>query len=459
MTETKPTEKTPITNPRLLALDVLTTVSEGGYSNLALNGAINDSALSQRDAALCTEIVYGVLQHQLLLDFWLRPHLKRPDRVKPWVKTLLQTAVYQMEFLDKVPTRAIFDETINIAKERGHEGIRRFVTAILHTLQREGVADVATVKDPLTRQSIKYSVPMPWIQRLRKEVGDDKTHTILESINRPAAQSVRVNPAAGERDTILAQLAADGLKWSDSEVAGDGLRITAGHPASSSAFKQGLITIQDESAMLPVEALQVSGGMQVLDACAAPGGKTTQLAAQLDADAGGLVTALDLHEHKIGLINMNAKRLHVANRIAAEQMDARKVDTHFAAESFDRVLVDAPCSGLGLLRRKPEIRYAKTLADSAQLQEIQLSILASVAPTVKKNGILVYSTCTILNQENADVATAFIEQHPDFEAIKVQTTRNLKPERTTPWLTIYPDDYDSDGFFISAFRRKETTMN
>ncbi|HAT53939.1 MAG TPA: 16S rRNA (cytosine(967)-C(5))-methyltransferase RsmB, partial [Lactobacillus sp.] len=211
--------------------------------------------------------------------------------------------------------------------------------------------------------------------------------------------------------------------------------------------------IQDESAMLPVEALAPQPADHVLDACAAPGGKTTQIAAHLDANQGGLVTALDLHAHKVSLIETNAKRLHVADRVHAQQLDARKAAEQFGPETFDRILVDAPCSGLGLLRRKPEIRYAKTLADSQQLQKIQLSILDAVAPTLKKNGILVYSTCTILKQENDDVATAFIKQHPDFDLVRVATTRDLKPKRSTAWLTIYPDDYGSDGFFVCAFKK------
>lgn len=442
-------------NPRQVAVDVLVQVAQGSYSNLALNAALKDHHLSDRDAALCTQLVYGVLQHRLLLEFWLKPFVKRPNKVQPWVLALLETAVYQRELLSKIPDHAIFNETIALAKQRGHEGTRRFVTGVLHALANQGVTSVDTIKDPLTRLSVRYSVPMPWIQRLRVELGDEKAQRILASLNQPAAQSIRINQVAGDRDAILTALHQSGLAVSTSEVSGDGLRVTKGHPVLSAAFQEGLFTIQDESAMLPVEALDVQPTDQVLDACAAPGGKTTQIAGYLDATAGGHVTGLDLYDQKVALIMNNAHRLHVADRVSAVKLDARQANEHFNEASFDRILVDAPCSGIGLLRRKPEIRYAKTLADSQELQQIQLGILDAVAPLVKKNGIIIYSTCTIVQAENDDVANAFVTSHPGFEFVTVSTTKHLKSQRSTPWLTIYPDDYGSDGFFICGFKRRD----
>lgn len=214
------------------------------------------------------------------------------------------------------------------------------------------------------------------------------------------------------------------------------------------------MTIQDESAMLPVEALHVQPGDQVLDACAAPGGKTTQIAAALDASQGGQVTALDLHAKKVKLIARNAARLQVADRVNAMALDARKVDQKFANQTFDKILVDAPCSGIGLIRRKPEIRYDKTPEDSQHLQSIQLAILDAVSRKLKVNGTLVYSTCTILDTENADVVAQFLATHANFEPVTVTTARNVKDDRDTDALAIYPDDFDTDGFFVSAFRRK-----
>ncbi|MBY7147557.1 methyltransferase domain-containing protein, partial [Levilactobacillus brevis] len=194
----------------------------------------------------------------------------------------------------------------------------------------------------------------------------------------------------------------------------------------SALFADGAITIQDESAMLPVEALQLRPGDQVLDACAAPGGKTTQIAAQLDAHSGGKVTALDLHEKKVKLIEANAERLHVTDRVDAVALDARKIDDQFPKKQFDRILVDAPCSGLGLIRRKPEIRYEKTPQDIQQLQRVQLDILNAVSKKLKPNGILVYSTCTILDTENDEVVAQFLATHPEFSPMRVTTAQNIK---------------------------------
>ena len=189
---------------------------------------------------------------------------------------------------------------------------------------------------------------------------------------------------------------------------------------------------------------------QVLDACAAPGGKTTQIAGKLTT---GQVTALDLHAHKVKLIKQNATRCGLAARVTARQLDARQTAATFASDYFDRILVDAPCSGIGLLRRKPEIRYMKTAADSEQLHAIQGAILDAVAPTLRVGGRLVYSTCTILQQENEGTVTAFLARHPEYALERVQTTKNVKEQRETDVLTIYPDDFMTDGFFIATLRR------
>ncbi|CAM2762711.1 hypothetical protein IV48_GL000123 [Fructilactobacillus fructivorans] len=227
--------------------------------------------------------------------------------------------------------------------------------------------------------------------------------------------------------------------------------ILSGKSASSSPlFKAGMFTIQDESAMLPVQSMDIHGDDYVLDACAAPGGKATQIAEYL---ASGKVEALDLHQKKLNKIEQNAARMGVKDKIEVHALDARKVSNLFSNEVFDKILVDAPCSGLGLMRRKPEIRYDKTLDDVSHLSKVQAEILDAVAPTLKIGGQLVFSTCTILNQKNRDNVKKFLDNHPNFKPIWVETKQNLKPKRETDDLRIYPDDYDSDGFFISGFQR------
>lgn len=439
---------------RSLAVDALTRVAGGAYSNLQLEKIIDRSSLNDADRRLLTNLVYGTIQHQLTLEYYLDAFVKPNQKLQPWVKMTLLVALYQMLYLDRVPNWAIFDEAIQLAKERGHEGIRRFVTGVLHAVDREGVPDVSQIADPTERLSITYSMPQWLVTTLQQQLGEAKTESILKTINQPAAQSVRVNTAVTTVDAAIQALEAVGYTVDVSTVSGDGLRVD-GHPANhSELFENGQLTIQDESAMLPVEALQVQPGDQVLDACAAPGGKTTQIAAALDPQAGGQVTALDLHAKKVKLIAQNAAWLRVADRVNAMTLDARKVDDEFADDTFDKILVDAPCSGIGLVRRKPEIRYDKTPEDSQHLQKIQLAILDAVSKKLKPQGLLVYSTCTILDTENADVVASFLQTHPNFEAVRVTTTRNVKADRTTDTLSIYPDDFDTDGFFVSALRRK-----
>lgn len=439
---------------RSLAVDALTRVAGGAYSNLQLEKIIDRSSLNDADRRLLTNLVYGTIQHQLTLEYYLDAFVKPNQKLQPWVKMTLLVALYQMLYLDRVPNWAIFDEAIQLAKERGHEGIRRFVTGVLHAVDREGVPDVSQIADPTERLSVTYSMPQWLVTTLQQPLGEAKTESILKTINQPAAQSVRVNTAVTTVDAAIQALEAVGYTVDVSTVSGDGLRVD-GHPANhSELFENGQLTIQDESAMLPVEALQVQPGDQVLDACAAPGGKTTQIAAALDPQAGGQVTALDLHAKKVKLIAQNAARLRVADRVNAMALDARKVDDEFADDTFDKILVDAPCSGIGLVRRKPEIRYDKTPEDSQHLQKIQLAILDAVSKKLKPQGLLVYSTCTILDTENADVVASFLQTHPNFEAVRVTTTRNVKADRTTDTLSIYPDDFDTDGFFVSALRRK-----
>ncbi|MFC6275048.1 16S rRNA (cytosine(967)-C(5))-methyltransferase RsmB [Levilactobacillus tangyuanensis] len=441
--------------PRALAVEALTRVANGAYSNLQLEQTLEKNALSDVDRRFVTNLVYGTIQHRLTLEYYLEGFIKPNQKVLPWVKMTLLVALYQEIYLDRVPKRAIFNEAIQLAKDRGHEGIRRFVTGVLHAIDRQGLPDIAAIKDPTKRLSLEYSVPEWLITALQEQVGEDKTVKILETINQPAAQSVRVNVAVTTVEAVQQALTAEGYGVTPSEVAGEAFRLDDAAANQSKAFADGRLTIQDESAMLPVEALQIRPGDQVLDACAAPGGKTTQIAAHLDAHSGGKVTALDLHPKKVALIETNAERLHVADRVDAVALDARDINDAYPKKMFDRILVDAPCSGLGLIRRKPEIRYEKTPADIQQLQKVQLGILDAVSAKLKPAGIMVYSTCTILDTENNDVVKQFLAGHPDFESVRVATTKAIKEDRTTDTLSLYPDDFDSDGFFVSAFRRKK----
>ena len=249
---------------------------------------------------------------------------------------------------------------MEIAKRRGNPGIRKFVTGVLHAILRKGLPDLRQIDERDLRLSIENSVPRWLVNELTREYGEEDTEKVLQSINEPAHQVIRVNIVKTDLPTVKQTLDAAGIEYQESQVAQNALVITKGEIISSDLFKNGEITIQDESAMLAVESMHIEPGDKVLDACAAPGGKTVQIAEAL-TNEDGHVDALDIHQHKVRLIEKNARRLGVEKRVTAHALDAREVDQLFDDESFDKVLVDAPCSGIGLLRRKPEIRYTKTL--------------------------------------------------------------------------------------------------
>ena len=441
-------------NARELAFYALDKVrSSQAYSNLQVDSLLKRYPLNAANRRLMTTIVYGTLQHQLTLQYWLQQVTKQ-HKLDSWVETLLLTALYQYHYLERVPNRAVTDETIKIAKRRGNPGIRKFVTGVLHAALRVNWPDFTLLQPDAKRLSIENSVPEWLVAELIQENGLDQTQHILTAINEPAHVSIRVNPQRTTVSAVQAELSRIGVTTHPSPIAPDNLVVDSGEVVDSSLFKDGTITIQDESAALAVDSMKVQPGDHVLDACAAPGGKTVQIAAQLSSSAGGSITALDIHQHKVRLIQQNAKRMGVADLVHALALDARQVDRQFADQTFDKILVDAPCSGIGLLRRKPEIRYTKSLVDSQHLHQIQLAILNAVAPKVKKGGIITYSTCTILQEENDHTVNEFLQGHPDFALVKTSTTRAVKDDRDSATLTILPSDYGSDGFFISSLQRK-----
>lgn len=440
---------------RYQAMQILEKVEKSGsYSNLLLNEAIQKNQLSPADARLMTELVYGVLQRKLTLDYYMAAFLKKNQKVDSWVKSLLRLSIYQMAFLDRIPVHAILFEAVEIAKKRGHAGISKFVNGVLRTADRKGFPAVEDIADPVERLSIQYSFPKWMIESFVQELGEEETAALGESLLMPSHSSARVNTKMISMQEALDVMEEEGFFVQQSELSPEGIVSESGHFASSVLFKEGKLTIQDETSMLVAPALQVEPHHQVLDACAAPGGKTTHIASFLSKEAGGNVTALDLHKHKVKLIEENAERLHVGNVVKGLEQDARKVGETFVDETFDRILVDAPCSGLGLMRRKPDIRYTKKPQDLNQLHQIQVDILNNVAPKLKSGGLLVYSTCTITKEENQQTVEAFLREHKDFEQEEVFVQGPARNCLEDDNLVIYPHDFESDGFFISALRKK-----
>ncbi|TLQ04625.1 16S rRNA (cytosine(967)-C(5))-methyltransferase RsmB [Pediococcus stilesii] len=434
---------------RNIAVNILEKVDDGSFSNIQLNQDIKNSNLIDVDKNLLTELVYGVLQHRLTLDYYLSDFVRKPELTPRWVINLLRTAIFQMEFLDRIPDFAIFNESIEIAKLRGNDGIRKMVTGVLRSYQRNGKPDFSRIQNPVERLSVQYSVALWIVDQLSYELGVEKCTSILESVNQPANLSVRVNRWNKSHADIIKDLEYD-YQVTSSKIAQDGLKLSKGPSISESrSYIDGDITVQDESAMLVAETMQLEPDQVVLDACAAPGGKTTQIAEKIGQN--GKVLAWDVYDSRVKLITQNAQRMHLTN-IDAEVQDAEKARPDLN-DHFDRILVDAPCSGLGLIRRKPEIRYLKSKKDSSDLHQVQLAILDNVSKMVKNGGILTYSTCTILRKENQDTINQFLASHPEFELQRTETAKKVKKDRNDLSLNIYPDDFGSDGFFIANLKK------
>ncbi|WP_059170808.1 16S rRNA (cytosine(967)-C(5))-methyltransferase RsmB [Bacillus sp. FJAT-27445] len=442
-------------NVRETAMELLETIEKNqAYSNLLLHHTIEKNQLPKKDIGLLTELMYGTLQRSMTLDYYLSPFLKSGKKIERWVIHLLKLTVYQMVFLDKIPDRAAIFEAVEIAKRRGHKGIASMVNGVLRSIQREGVPSLEKIEDPAERLAVETSHPSWLVKRWISQFGYEKTKEMCEINLTAPLQTARVNLSKISREDCGKLLEEEGILLEESPVIPEAVRSLKGNLASSKAFKAGLLTIQDESSMLAAYALGVDNDEIILDACAAPGGKSTHIAERLLGT--GKVVSLDLHEHKVKLIQDNAARLGLQN-IKAMVMDSRKANSQFEDESFDRILLDAPCSGLGVMRRKPDMKYTKKEEDLGRLEEIQHDLLDSVAPLLKKGGILVYSTCTVDKGENQGSVMAFLERHPEFEPDETLSER--MPEAVRPFISGYelqvmPQDFGSDGFYIASLRKK-----
>ena len=423
---------------REVALSTLGEIfQDGAFSNISLKKSLGKATLSDVDKSLVTEIVYGTVSRKLTLEWYLSHFVADRDQVDPWIYHLLLMSLYQFVYLEKIPLHAVVHEAVELAKQR-KKGSEKYVNALLRKMLREELPSIDQIKRINKRLSIRYSLPVWLVKKLMDEYGEQRAIAIFESLYVRNKASVRVVDLDKKED-IKEQLQA-----SDSLLASTALVKENGYDY----FKQAKLTIQDETSQLVAPALEVQPSDQVLDACAAPGGKTTHLASYL---VDGQVTALDLYDHKLQLIQENAERLGVADKIQTKKLDASKVFEAFGADAFDKILVDAPCSGIGLIRRKPDIKYNKDNADFASLQAIQLEILDGVCQSVRKDGIIVYSTCTIIGEENFDVVDQFLETHPNFELVPLDHER--KDILKDGCILITPELYGSDGFFISRFRR------
>lgn len=451
---TKKQEKIWVGNVRDAALTILMAVEkQQAYSNLLLHQTIEKYNIEDKDRALLTELTYGTIQYKMTLDYYLQPFIK--GKLEDWVLQLLRLSLYQIQYLSRIPDHAAVNEAVNIAKKRGHKGIAGVVNGILRSILREGVRSTEEIKDEVERLSIETSHPLWMVKRFISEYGFETTANMLRENNEPPVTTLRVNLFKRTVDQVLHLMTQEGYVVAQSEVIPECIYLYNAQAAKTTAFQKGFVTIQDESSMIPAYALQVEPGMTVLDMCSAPGGKTTHIAEKMK-NTGKLI-AMDIHQHKLKLVKENADRLGFSF-IETVEKDGRKASEEYPEQSFDRILVDAPCSGLGVMKRKPDIKYTKNEKDFASLKPIQLNLLEEAYKLLKKDGLLVYSTCTVDREENEGTAKLFLEAHPDMQLQAFpDVIKNIKDNQQDGMLQLFPQDLRSDGFFVSVFKKSGST--
>lgn len=444
---------------REVALLALRDVDEGqAYAGLALDRALKGHPLSRRDRALATELVYGASRRRNTLDWAIAQAASRPlDKMSPWVRADLRLAAYQLLFLDRIPPSAAVNEAVELAKKYGHAGLASFVNGVLRGLLRkkDSLSYPSPDSDPVGYLALRHSHPEWLVKRWLDRYGFEATEALLRANNENPPLVLRPNRLKTDREGLVQALEAEGAAAEPARLVPEAVVLREG-PAFEDlrSFRDGLFSVQDEGSILVGQVLRPRPGYTVLDACAAPGGKSAHLAELMDNQ--GRVVAVDPHDHKLALIRDNARRLGTS--IVTPQLgDARDVGRAMAGQA-DAVLVDAPCSGLGVLRRRPDARWRKSAEQVEELHRLQVGILEGAAAAVRPGGTMVYSTCTVEPEENQGTVEAFLARHPEFEreSLRAYLPASLarEPGVEQGWLQLLPHVHGTDGFFIARLRRR-----
>ncbi|MGH7381898.1 MAG: 16S rRNA (cytosine(967)-C(5))-methyltransferase RsmB [Candidatus Methylomirabilales bacterium] len=438
-------------NPRRLALEILVRVErDKAYANVLLDAWLRRQRLAPRDRGLATELTYGVLRHRGTIDFLLSRVLDRPlQAVDLDVRNLLRLGAYQLFHLTKVPDYAAVHETVRLARR----GTGTFVNAILRALARRGpLKEEELPEDPLLADSVRYSHPAWLVERWLKQLGEE-ARQLMEANNRTPPVAIGWNLLRGSVAELEHLLTRAGAEWEASPWVPNAYRVRhAGNLFAGGGRERGLFWVMDEAAALVVELLDPQPGERVLDVCAGGGGKAT-LAAMLMENRGE-VAALDLSPRALRRLQDGVRRLGTTI-VSPVRGDAREAAGHFRKWA-DRVLVDAPCTGLGTVRRRPEIRWHREPADIARLAELQSAIMDGVADCVRTGGALVYAVCSHEPEEGADVVAQFLTRHPDFshEDNLPAFFRGARSALVTGGhVATWPHRHGTDGFFVGRLRR------
>ena len=437
-------------NSREIALNIVSRVlDEGAYSNLVLSKELNETNLDDKDRALVTELVYGTIRRKNTLDTIISNFVKDIKLMDKKVLNILRIAIYQMHFLDKVPEFAACNEAVELAKSISEQN-GKLVNGILRSYTKNP-DDIEVSNGVIDRLAYQYSYEPWFIRMIYKQYGEENGRKILAGLNSTPKVTVRVNTCKADYDEVYERLEEMGYDIEEGYACPEAIIIRGGRSIESNPlFIEGAITVQDESAMLVAPLLDLEENDTVLDLCAAPGGKTTHIAELLEGK--GKVYGFDLHENKLSLIKDNAERLGL-NNIEIKEMDATKIDSLYVS-SADKVLIDVPCSGIGIIRKKPEIKWNKTRKSLKELIPTQREIMENAWQYLKNGGIMIYSTCTLNKEENEDNVEWFVNKHKDAQVEKIFLgSMDNFVYNSDGSLTILPNEY-MDGFYIAKIVKK-----
>lgn len=414
------------------------------WSDGVLKDYIRRDRLDSRDAALATRLCYGVVQNRLLLDFYLTEFVKGGVRkLQPVVQDILRLGVYQIVFMDRIPPSAAVNEAVEQGKRYANPRAAGLINGVLRSVLRAG-ENLPQPSDLATR----YSHPAGLVELLWDNVGEALLEPLLQSHNTAPATVVQVNPLKTTEADLCRRWDEQGVAYAPHPWMPDCYELSStGNLEQIDTFRDGSLLVQDAAAKLPAVVADIEPGMSILDCCAAPGGKS--FAAAMALQNRGKIISCDIHPHKIQLIEKGAERLGIET-LTAQVQDASAFNPQWE-NAMDVVLADVPCSGLGTIRKKPDIRY-KALKPLEGLPAVQRRILDNVCRYVRSGGVLVYSTCTILRRENEDIVDSFLREHPDFAAERMALPEGLGAGEVSR-LTLLPCVHQCDGFFVAKLRK------
>lgn len=441
-------------NPRRAALNILVDI-EGNeaFSNIAINKFLKKNEVSSLDRRFISQLVYGVLENKLYLDHIVKSFSKtKIHKIEIEILNILRLGLYQIVFLEKIPSSAAVNESVKLAK-KANKRLSGFVNGILRNyIRNQDKVKLPDYKaDPINYLSVKYSHPVWLVSNWVESYGVEFTEGLLASNNKTPSLTIRTNTLKITREALIEKLKSEGVKCKAGEITPEAIIIESMNKGLDylDSFRDGLFQVQDESSMLVSRVLAPAEGELIIDVCSAPGGKSTHIAQLMNNK--GKILSRDIHEHKLELVEENSNRLGITI-IQTEEFNALKLDKDLL-ERADRVLIDVPCSGLGIIRRKPEIRYFKEDKDITELSKLQTQILNISSRYVKIGGTLVYSTCTIQDEENSNVIKKFLDENDNFILEDVNESIPEKIRSNEKYIQLYPNVSNTDGFFICKIKR------